>query len=93
MKATYYLGQSIGKTRKDGKPFYVINILALDRFGCISCCPLFVDERTYDDILDKQFEPGDPVVVSVSFNQVFQGIELDKRFKRLELDAPASPNK
>lgn len=91
MKATYYLGQSIGKTRKDGSPFYVVNILALDRFGCITCSPLFVNEYIYNEILEMDFDPGVPVRVSVSFNGVFQGIELDERFKPLEFDAPTKP--
>lgn len=93
MKAMYYLGQSIGKTRKDKTPFYVVNILALDRFGCITSNPLFVDAQTYNEILELDFEPGTPVKVHVSFNGVFQGIELDERFQPLAFDAPAkTPN-
>ena len=89
MKAMYYLGQSIGKSRKDKSPFYVVNILALDRFGCITSNPLFVDAATYDEILDLDFEPGDPVKVHVSFNGVFQGIELDERYQKLNFDSLA----
>lgn len=88
MKATYYMGQSIGKTRKDGSPFYVVNILALDRFGCITVSPLFVSADIYDEILDMSFEPGEPVRVNVSFNGVFQSIEHDGRYMPLEFDKP-----
>lgn len=89
MKATYYLGQSIGKTRKDGSPFYVVNILALDRFGQITASPLFVTESVYHDILDMKLEPGIPVSVNVSFNGVFQGIDRDSRYAPLLFDQPA----
>lgn len=89
MKAMYYLGQSIGKTRKDKTPFFVVNILALDRFGCISASPLFVNETQYHEILDQAFQPGDPVTVSMTFNGVFQGIECDPRFAPLEFDKKA----
>ena len=86
MKAMYYLGQTIGKTRKDKTPFYVVNILALDRFGCISASPLFVNETQYNEILDQDFQPGESVTVSMTFNGVFQGIESDSRYAPLEFD-------
>lgn len=91
MKANYYMGQTIGKKRSDGSPFYCINILAMNRFGNLDVAPLFVTEREYDDILEMDLEPGDPVIVSVSFTGVFNGISKDSRFAPLELDAPAKP--
>lgn len=93
MKATYYLGQSIGKTRKDGSPFYVVNILALDRFGQITASPLYVTEGVYHEILDMKLEPGEPVLVNVSFNGVFQGISKDAGYAPLIFDAAAQPVK
>lgn len=86
MKANYYMGQTIGKTRKDGSTFYVINILAVNRFGSLDVNPLFVSEQEYNEILNMNFMPGDPVVVSVTFTGVFSGIELDKRYEPLNLD-------
>ena len=88
MKANYYMGQTIGKTRKDGSPFYVINILAVNRFGSLDVNPLFVSEQEYNEILNMKFLPGDPVLVSVTFTGVFSGIELDKRYEPLNLDEP-----
>lgn len=90
MKSTYYMGQSIGKTRKDGSPFYVVNILALDRYGQLTVSPLFVTDQVYNEILNMKFEPGDAVTVSVSFNGVFQGIELNSAIAPLEFDKPAA---
>lgn len=91
MKAMYYLGQSIGKTRKDQRPFFVINILCLDRFGNISCSPLYVSESEYNEVLETDLEPGDAVRVSVTFNGVFQGIEPDSRYAPLEFDKKVNP--
>ena len=90
MKAMYYLGQSIGKTRKDQRPFYVVNILCLDRFGNISCSPLFVTESEYNEVLELDLEPGEAVRVSVTFNGVFQGIEPDTGYAPLEFDKKVS---
>lgn len=91
MQANYYMGQNIGKKRSDQSPFYAINILAMNRFGSLDVVPLFVTDQQYHDILDKQFRPGDPVIVNVSFTGVFNDLSIDTRYAPLELDAPAKP--
>lgn len=87
MKANYYMGQTIGKKRSDGSPFFAINILSMNRFGNLDVVPLFVNKKEYDEILEMDFDPGDPVKVSVTFTGVFNGITKDDRYKPLELDA------
>lgn len=91
MIANYYLGQSIGKKRKDGSPFYCCNVLAVDRFGNLTGCPLFFpDVDSYNNVLSMNLAPGTPILVHTTWQGAFVGIEVDKRYKPLNLDELAT---
>lgn len=91
MKALYYLSQSIGKKRKDGSPFYVMNILGIDRYGILNGVPVyFPDLSTYNDVLDMNIKPGTAVILDFSgFGNFTGGVTIDSRYAPLDLDKPS----
>lgn len=92
MDACYWMGCNVGKKRSDGSPFFTLNVLSVNRWGALAIIPIYVDERTYNEYLEKDWVPGVSVTVNTTFAGVFQSIVLDSRYCDLELDKRSENN-
>ena len=94
MKALYYLSQSIGRKRKDGSPFYVMNVLGIDRFGTLAGVPVFFPSAdSYNDVLSKNIQPGTPIHIATTWQGAFTGeVEVDTSFNPLRFDEKPQGN-
>ena len=88
IKATYWMGQNIGKSKKTGEPLYILNFLCMNTWYSMQIRPLFVDEDTYNLYLESDFELGDAVKVNTTMGGILESIEHDARYAPLNWDAP-----
>ena len=91
MIANYFLSMSIGKKRKDGSPFYVMNVLAIDRFGLLNAVPVFFpDLDSYQRVFDMRIPSGTAIIPTMTLSGQCVDVRPDERYVPLMLDAPAS---
>lgn len=89
VKSIYYLSQSIGKRRKDGSPFYVMNVVAVDKYGVLNGVPVFFpDADEYNKVLNMDIAPGTAVIVDTTFQGAYIGTRVDNSVKPLAFDVP-----